>query len=117
MALQYAADQLLMDTSFTVDERRNFFILRLTRMSGHECVLAAWDDWTVDRVLTEWCQKTGHRRVLGMQLLCQAERVPNNTPVLEWLGIGLRGELSDYQLLFNQPRLPSWWEPQWEPYV
>eukprot|EP00971_Amphidinium_carterae_P206602 4099423-Amphidinium_carterae.1 len=73
MALQYAADELLMDSTFAVDARMNYYMLRLRRLSGDECLIAAWNDWTVGRVLTEWCQRNQQRRLPGMQLACEGD--------------------------------------------
>eukprot|EP00971_Amphidinium_carterae_P088408 1749284-Amphidinium_carterae.1 len=99
-ALQYAADSLLEDPTFATEKKAEFYLLKLTMLSGYSTVVAAAEFFKVSDVLAMCCRRLGFADGTTMELWHGLDRVPDNARfLLDWPGIKPRGEISEYQLV------------------
>eukprot|EP00971_Amphidinium_carterae_P086559 1712915-Amphidinium_carterae.1 len=101
-ALHYASDELLLDVSFAVDEKRWYHILRISNLSGQQAVVAVSGDDTVDKVLNEYCRRREILRIRGMRLIHGTEVIEHRREVRRWPGIRQGPEASEYQLIVSR---------------
>eukprot|EP00971_Amphidinium_carterae_P291352 5784581-Amphidinium_carterae.1 len=101
--LKYASDELLEDSSFAADDKQSCRILKISMMSGrHAIVLSPWNlhaRLSTEEVLEECCEKLGISSTGSMCLVSGDDVVPARTDVRDWPGIGVLGEISEYQLV------------------
>eukprot|EP00971_Amphidinium_carterae_P230803 4580171-Amphidinium_carterae.1 len=102
-ALEDAMAELLEDPTFAPEAKDEFYLLKITMLSGRSTVVAAQLYHIVPNVLDK-CHRAGlvDDRNRIMELWHGSERVPDDDCVDNWPGIKQRGEMSDYQLLVSQ---------------
>mmetsp|Transcript_50224 Transcript_50224/g.92787 ORF Transcript_50224/g.92787 Transcript_50224/m.92787 type:complete len:315 (+) Transcript_50224:72-1016(+) len=103
-ALRFAADTLLEEEAFAVDARKNFFLFKITALSGRSCILVLKDqDSTM--LLDACCWKLGMERSGSETLLYGAEEVTDRN-TQPWPGAPCKGAVIEYQLVRSKrPRV------------
>eukprot|EP00971_Amphidinium_carterae_P210982 4186501-Amphidinium_carterae.1 len=99
VALPFASDALLEDTSFAADTKKSFHMLKISLMSGrYTCVAATFIDNT-ERIITLACARLA-LRCCGSERLVQGTSVVGaQTAVHDWPGVAPLGEITEYQLI------------------
>eukprot|EP00971_Amphidinium_carterae_P134211 2659279-Amphidinium_carterae.1 len=111
-ALEHAADFLLEDASFATVAKRQFYLIKLTMLSGRSTVVA------LASLMATICDEDAKgvlakgRRRLGLadhgatlELWHGSERVPADVRVADLPGIQPKGEISEYQLVVRRCEL------------
>eukprot|EP00971_Amphidinium_carterae_P036336 714487-Amphidinium_carterae.1 len=87
-----------------MEAKWQYYLLKLTMLSGRSTVVGAEDYWRADNVLA-MC----HRRLsldggarMEAQLWHGPEMVPADARVRDWPGVQPKGEISEYQLLLRR---------------
>eukprot|EP00971_Amphidinium_carterae_P236636 4696696-Amphidinium_carterae.1 len=102
-ALREAADCLLEDPTFATKAKKQFFLLKITMLSGRSTVVAAMNRYTTRSILGACHSRLGLARDgTSLGLWHGSDRVPEDAKVRDWPGIKPRGEISEYQLLVTQ---------------
>mmetsp|Transcript_42238 Transcript_42238/g.76553 ORF Transcript_42238/g.76553 Transcript_42238/m.76553 type:complete len:198 (-) Transcript_42238:23-616(-) len=100
-AIQVVADELLEDDTFAPEVKCEYFILKVTVLSGRHtyyCAHPGWDTKDQD-VLQACCARLGLEHRENMKLLHGTEEVQAGSRVLEWPGIQPVGVVTEYQLV------------------
>eukprot|EP00971_Amphidinium_carterae_P265442 5265817-Amphidinium_carterae.1 len=99
----YTADELLEDVRFLPGAKRDFFLLKLTMLSGRSTVVAALGFRNVQNVLAECRRRLGLPNDDARMELRHGsgEMVPEDAYVREWPGIQPLGMISEYQLVVH----------------
>eukprot|EP00971_Amphidinium_carterae_P062984 1246502-Amphidinium_carterae.1 len=67
-ALEWASDELLVDTSFAIEAKKSHHILKISMMSGRQAIVVSWmnldyrgyeTELVTERVLQKCCEKLG----------------------------------------------------------
>eukprot|EP00971_Amphidinium_carterae_P250715 4976966-Amphidinium_carterae.1 len=95
--ISWAADELLEDSSFAKEAKKNVHLFRLTLLSGRHTVVLAYSQSRLEDVLEIACHRLGIP-MEGAFLLLDFE-----PPlfVKDWPGIKPTGEITDYQLMVS----------------
>eukprot|EP00971_Amphidinium_carterae_P352916 6492772-Amphidinium_carterae.1 len=104
-ALQYAADVLLLDPTFAPAEKRQYYLLKLTMLSGRSTVVLAPHFGAMGDVLWDARRKLALPDAGSpMELWHGAVRVPHDAELLpyRWPGMQPKGEITEYQLLVRR---------------
>eukprot|EP00971_Amphidinium_carterae_P241709 4799306-Amphidinium_carterae.1 len=105
-ALGFAAEGLLEDPSFATEAKRDFYLLKLTMLSGRSTVVTATRGFLhsnveyVLRVCRTWFGLADDGST--MELWHGSDRVPDGSWVWDWPGIQPPGEISEYQLVVRR---------------
>eukprot|EP00971_Amphidinium_carterae_P154553 3065105-Amphidinium_carterae.1 len=101
-ALRCVADEMLEDPSFAPEAKSNFYLLKLTMLSGRSTVVVANGHWQVDDVLDRCGNRLGLADEGATIELCHgSDKVPD-TEVYNFPGVQPLGEISEYQLLVRR---------------
>eukprot|EP00971_Amphidinium_carterae_P223650 4437662-Amphidinium_carterae.1 len=104
-ALHWAADEMLEDPTFATEAKREFYLLKITLLSGRSTVVAAEDYDEVEHVLHRCREKLGLvDDGATMEFWhCSGENVPDDgTVVRDWPGVQPKGAISEYQLVVTR---------------
>jgi len=103
MALKWAEDELLEDETFAVEAKLDFFILKITLLSGRTTFVASPVELRELReaVLPRCCQRLGMARGGHEVLVNGADCVPVGARVPAWPGIQPSGKITEYQLIIG----------------
>jgi len=94
-ALQYAADELLLDSTFAAEIKRRWYILKISMLSGRSTTVMSRGDVDAEDVVEKYCRRLGIRRS-GMETLIHGtEVVPPTVNVEDWPGVRPQGEVSE----------------------
>eukprot|EP00971_Amphidinium_carterae_P238808 4740701-Amphidinium_carterae.1 len=100
-AILIASDELLLDSTFAPEEKRDFYILKISMLSGRSLVVlaASWD--STESVVEKCCDRFGIRRRGTERLVYGTEVVPERAQVIDWPGLRPQGEVSECQLVLG----------------
>eukprot|EP00971_Amphidinium_carterae_P189852 3768401-Amphidinium_carterae.1 len=103
LALHWAADELLEDSSFASVSKRSFHILRISVMSGRQSLVlcSGTENLRTEEALQRCCRRLGVGSTGSMCLVSGDDVVPARALVHDWPGIRACGEISEYQLVLQ----------------
>mmetsp|Transcript_63368 Transcript_63368/g.117861 ORF Transcript_63368/g.117861 Transcript_63368/m.117861 type:complete len:232 (+) Transcript_63368:30-725(+) len=101
MSFVYAGDALLEDRTFATDIRRQFYLLRITLLSGRSTIVASPThrvEYT-EAIIRRCCERLCLDYIGRERLLHGSEWVPKGGKLNQWPVSPICGEVADYQLL------------------
>eukprot|EP00971_Amphidinium_carterae_P238149 4727922-Amphidinium_carterae.1 len=97
--LKFAADELLLDSTFAPEAKNGYYIVKISLLSGRStCLVAAGYD-NADSIVGACCRRLGRGRSGTEALIYGTEVVPDGALVQDWPGLRAQGEVSEYQLV------------------
>eukprot|EP00971_Amphidinium_carterae_P284020 5639015-Amphidinium_carterae.1 len=100
LALQWAADPLLEDCTFAAGQKRMYYLLKITLLSGRYTIVAH-NNGTLDTAIRMCMKRLGLNSTGSERLVHGVDVVPCDSNVSQWPGIRPRGEISEYQLILS----------------
>eukprot|EP00971_Amphidinium_carterae_P144357 2861075-Amphidinium_carterae.1 len=103
-ALTFAADALLLDSTFASEAKKQGFILKVSLLSGrYACQFVQFvEEVTGNNVLSFACEALGIERRGAEVLVSGADVIPLDALVRDWPGLRPLGDISEFQLVVHQ---------------
>eukprot|EP00971_Amphidinium_carterae_P009271 183031-Amphidinium_carterae.1 len=98
-AIQHAAEELLLDSTFAIEEKEDWYILKVSMLSGRSTAVLAEDGNSSEDIVEECCSRLGMDRGGTEKLVHGTEVVAATAKVESWPGLRPKGEVSEYQLV------------------
>eukprot|EP00971_Amphidinium_carterae_P243955 4844316-Amphidinium_carterae.1 len=103
MALGFAADELLLDSTFAPEAKQDWYILKVSMLSGRSTVVLQDDNHGlsifIEDIVRRCCKRLGIERSGTEKLVHGIAVVPATVRVDSWPGLQPAGEVSEYQLI------------------
>mmetsp|Transcript_68446 Transcript_68446/g.127734 ORF Transcript_68446/g.127734 Transcript_68446/m.127734 type:complete len:221 (-) Transcript_68446:87-749(-) len=96
---KFASDELLEDSTFAPKTRMEFFLLKITMLSGQSAIVCAKGRDTLSWILQDCCSKLEVEKTESAELLNGCNAVPATAIVSTWPGIQPKGQVTEYQLV------------------
>mmetsp|Transcript_56532 Transcript_56532/g.104660 ORF Transcript_56532/g.104660 Transcript_56532/m.104660 type:complete len:201 (-) Transcript_56532:170-772(-) len=98
-ALHWASSELLENSSFASEAKKNYYMVKIGLMSGRSCCLAASQFDSTGDILQRCCGRLGLECSGKEQLVHGSTVVMEGVPLCEWPGTPARGLVAEYSLV------------------
>eukprot|EP00971_Amphidinium_carterae_P092616 1834274-Amphidinium_carterae.1 len=98
-SIEYAGDELKLDSNFAPEAKQDRYILKISMLSGIYTVVLARGSESVENILRRCCVSLDVTRTGTEAFVHGTEVVPDTAAVIAWPGLRPQGEVSEYQLI------------------
>eukprot|EP00971_Amphidinium_carterae_P228289 4528215-Amphidinium_carterae.1 len=99
LAIEHVSGELLLDSTFASEAKRDRYILKVSMLSGRSTAVTSGGDDRAEAIVRECCRHLEMQGRGTTALLHGAEVVPATAEVKNWPGVRPKGEVSECQLV------------------